>query len=76
MGPMAEEGRGKTTKCLGAGCLASLTGDARMGKPILGYTRILYLYREVSEKTETSKYLEENTSIEIPLVVANERGIA
>ena len=57
-------------------CLASLAGDARMGKPILGYTRILYLYREVSEKTETSKYLEENTSIEIPLVVANERGIA
>ncbi len=39
LGPMAEEGRGKTTKCLGAGCLASLTGDARMGKPVLGHTR-------------------------------------
>src|SRR5699024_12359923 len=33
-------------------------------------------YERRTEGTETSKYLEEKTSIEIPLVVASERGIA
>ena len=56
-------------------CLASLAGDARMGKPILINIRISVL-RRVSRGTETSKYSEENKSTEIPLVVANERGIA
>ncbi len=32
--------------------------------------------RQVSEGTETSKYLEERKSTDTPLVVANERGSA
>ena len=40
-------------------CLANLAGGARMGKPILGNTRILRLVGEVSGRTETSKYPEE-----------------
>ncbi len=57
-------------------CLASLAGDARMGKPVPGHTGTPRLVGGVSGRTETSKYLEENKSTEIPLVVANERGIA
>ena len=56
--------------------LVSVAGDTRMGKPILGYTRIPRESGEVSGGTETSKYPEENKSKEIPLVVANERGRA
>ena len=47
-----------------------------MGKPALVNTEAFCFYRKVSGRTETSKYPEENTSIEIPLVVANEWGIA
>ena len=57
-------------------CLASLAGDARMGEPIPGHAGIPRLVGEVSRRTETSKYPEENKSTEIPLVVANERGRA
>ena len=39
-------------------------------------SRNIRLRRKVSGGTETSKYLEESKSTEIPLVVANERGIA
>ena len=45
------------------------------GNPIL----VIRDYRrksEPTEGTETSKYLQERTSIETPLVVASERGIA
>ena len=57
-------------------CLTSLSEDSRMGKPALVNTKAFCFYRKVSGRTETSKYPEENTSIEIPLVVANEWGIA
>ena len=57
-------------------CLANLAGDTRMGKPFLGHSKKPRLVEGVSRGTETSKYPEENKSNEIPLVVANERGIA
>ncbi len=57
-------------------CLASLAGDARIGKPIPGHTGTPRLVGGVSRGTETSKYPEEKKSTEIPLVVANERGTA
>ena len=57
-------------------CLANLAGGTRMGKPFLGHSKKPRLVEEVSRGTETSKYPEENKSNEIPLVVANERGIA
>ena len=58
-------------------CLASLAGDARMGKPVPGHTGTSrFLIGRVSGRTETSKYPEEKKSTEIPLVVANERGRA
>ena len=57
-------------------CLVSLAGDTRMGKPIPGNAGTPRLVGGVSRGTETSKYPEENKSTEIPLVVANERGIA
>ena len=47
-----------------------------MGKPVLIYQDTTTLVVEVSGRTETSKYPEENKSTEIPLVVANETGIA
>ena len=57
--------------------LAGIVGDTRMGKPVPVLSRIiLHPWRRVSEGTETSKYLEEKKSTEIPLVVANERGRA
>ena len=57
-------------------CLANLAGGTRMGKPFLGHSKKPRLVEEVSRGTETSKYPEEKKSNEIPLVVANERGIA
>ena len=49
-----------------------------MGKPVPVLSRFILILkvRKVSRGTETSKYPEENTSTEIPLVVANERGTA
>ena len=57
-------------------CLANLAGGTRMGKPFLGHSKKPRFIEGVSRGTETSKYPEENKSNEIPLVVANERGIA
>ena len=34
----------------------------------------IHRFKEATQGTETSKYLEEKKSIEIPLVVASERG--
>ena len=45
-----------------------------MGKPTGGHTPVPE--REPTQGTETSKYLEEEKSIEIPLVAASERGRA
>ena len=56
--------------------LAGLVEDSRMGKPVPGHTGTSQFIGKVSGRTETSKYLEENKSTEIPLVVANERGRA
>ena len=50
------------------------SGDFRMGKPTGGHTPVPE--REPTQGTETSKYLEEEKSIEIPLVAASERGRA
>tara|TARA_B100000676_G_C17410282_1_gene499368 strand:+ start:324 stop:554 length:231 start_codon:yes stop_codon:yes gene_type:complete len=71
--PSAEEGRGKTAKSLGE-LSSKLSRGYPNGETHPGLYQDTLFFREVSEKTETSKYLEENTSIEIPLVVANERG--
>ncbi len=54
--------------------------DVRMGKPT-AFNRVVSLpeqnrVRKVSEGTETSKYLEEKKSTEIPSVAASERGVA
>ena len=49
-------------------------GDFRMGKPSEGHASLPE--REPTQGTETSKYLEEKKSTEIPLVVASERGSA
>ena len=52
----------------------------RMGKPPAGHaagpTAESIGGAEASLRTETSQYQEEKKSIEIPLVVASERGIA
>ena len=45
-----------------------------MGKPDGGHTPSPE--RELTQGTETSKYLEEKKSIEIPSVAASEMGIA
>ena len=50
------------------------SGDVRMGKPTGSYIPVPE--REPTQGTETSKYLEEKKSNEIPLVAASERGIA
>ena len=50
------------------------SGDFRMGKPGGGHTPSPE--REPTQGTETSKYLEEKKSNEIPLVAASERGRA
>ena len=47
-------------------CLASLAGGARMGKPVPGHAGTSRLVGKVSKGTETSKYLEELKSTEIP----------
>jgi len=49
-------------------------GDVRMGKPGVGHATPPE--RVPTEGTETSKYLEEEKSTEIPPVAASERGIA
>ena len=50
------------------------SGDVRMGKPT--WSHIQVPEREPTQGTETSKYLEEKKSKEIPLVAASERGRA
>ncbi len=50
------------------------SGDVRMGKPGTGYT--VSPEREPTQGTETSKYLEEKKSKEIPKVAASEMGRA
>ena len=50
------------------------SGDFRMGKPT--WSHIQVPEREPTQGTETSKYLEEKKSKEIPSVAASERGIA
>ena len=50
------------------------SGDVRMGKPATGHA--VAPAREPTEGTETSKYLEEEKSTEIPQVAASERGTA
>ena len=56
------------------------SGRLRMGKPTAGHTAeptAEYIgSEEASLGTETSQYQEEEKSIEIPLVVASERGTA
>jgi hypothetical protein len=56
------------------------SGDFRMGQPILSNVRILlveYIDRvELTEGTETSKYLLENKTKVIPKVAASEMGRA
>ena len=57
-------------------CLASLAGDSRMGKPVMGHTMTFqFLEREPCELKHLSNTRKRNQT-EIPLVVANERGIA
>ena len=75
--PRADEGRGKTAISLGE----PSSGHSR-GFPN-GATRSGVepdhpptCRGRVTRRTETSKYPEENKSLEIPLVVANERGRA
>ena len=51
-----------------------------MGQPVLSYIKTLpseYIgWKERTRGTDTSKYPQEKKTIVIPLVVANERGIA
>ncbi len=47
-----------------------------MGKPGRARALSLVFEREQTEGTETSKYLEEEKSTEMPLVAASERGQA
>ena len=50
------------------------SGDVRMGKPTWSYIQVPE--REPTQGTETSKYLEEKKSNEIPKVAASEMGRA
>ena len=50
------------------------SGDVRMGKPTGSHIPVPE--REPTQGTETSKYLEEKKSKEIPSVAASERGRA
>ena len=52
------------------------SGGIRMGQPGGVHTLSLPLGGERTQGTETSKYLEEKTSNEIPLVAASGRGRA
>ena len=77
LGPRADEGRSKAAKSLdepsnrhSRGCP---NGETRSGVESEHPSREGW---RVSGGTETSQYLEENKSTEIPLVVANERGRA
>ena len=45
-----------------------------MGKPGLAYARSSLFGVKRTQGTETSQYLEEEKSTEMPLVVASERG--
>ena len=76
LGPKADEGRGKAAISLDKPSNGHSRGFPN-GETCSGVEPVhLNFVEEESGGTETSKYLEENTSIEIPLVVANERGIA
>ena len=76
LGPKAEEGRGKTTKSLGE-LSSKLSRGCPNGETHPGSYRDTPIFvGGASRGTETSKYPEERKSTEIPLVVANERGIA
>ena len=76
LGSRTEEGRGKTAKSLGQPSSGLSRGFPNWETSSGSYRNILIFIRKVSGRTETSKYPEENKSTEIPLVVANERGIA
>ena len=74
LGPRADEGRGKTTISLGE-LSSKLSRGCPNGVTHPGSYRDTPIHvGEVSGRTETSKYPEEEKSTEIPLVVANERG--
>ena len=77
MAPRADEGRGETAISLGwlSGKLSRgfTNGATHPGEPWILLVKHID-QGEVSGRTETSKYPEEN--IDIPLVVANERGTA
>ena len=71
-----EEGRGKLRKARGSGTHALIprwpNGETRRGASSVTHSQEC----EQTEGTETSKYLEEEKSIEMPLVAASERGTA
>ena len=75
LGPRAEEGRGKTAISLGE-LSSKLNRGFPNGETHLGSYRDIPLVGRVSRRTETSNYPEEKKSTEIPVVVANELGIA
>ena len=50
-------------------------GKPSIGNAILSYTEYIGI-RSDTQGSETSQYLKEKKSIEIPLVVASERGSA
>ena len=77
LGPRADEGRGKAAISLDKPSNRHSRGFPNgVPVPVLSRFILILKVRKVSRGTETSKYPEENTSTEIPLVVANERGTA
>ena len=76
LAPRAEEGRSKTAKSLGEPSSWHSRGFPNGGTRTGVEPVHPDMVGEVSRRTETSKYPEENKSTEIPLVVANERGTA
>ena len=74
-----EEGRTNLRKASVSWYEALITVDIRMGKPDVFNTSFLTesnRLKKSTKGTETSKYLEEKKSIEIPWVVASEMGKA
>ena len=79
MAARGDEGRGRQRNASGSRQTGFDPEVSEWGNPTAGnssdYVVSKVATSELTEGTETSKYLEENKSTEIPLVAASERGL-
>ncbi len=75
LAPGGDEGRGTLRKATGSREQALIRGYPNGAThPATGIVIWIHRVTRQTRGTETSQYLEEKTSTEIPLVVASERG--